>query len=343
MHSHPESDSARQPAAARKMEWHFSTLLLLCATLTVAACSRETVEVTIPVGSSLRQASDSLRSSKLISFPALFRSYARLSRRDRRIQAGTFLVNRGSSWSTILDTLTRGKGIGSNVTIPEGYSLASIETLLATKLSLHPDSVKSATRDSSRRVQFNIPTGTLEGYLYPDTYSLPRGVSARAGVGAMLARFTAVWDSDWDAVLPQIKMSRHEVVTLASIIEREAILEHERAVISAVYHNRLKLGMPLQADPTVQYAKGQHAERVLLKDLEIDSPYNTYKYPGLPPGPIASPGAPSIRAALFPAPVRYLYFVAHPDGHHEFRNTYAEHLIAKQQLERIRKTIPPAK
>jgi UPF0755 protein len=117
-------------------------------------------------------------------------------------------------------------------------------------------------------------------------------------------------------------------VTLASIVEREAKIATERPVIAGVYLNRLRLNMPLQADPTVQYARGAHTERVLLKDLEIDSPYNTYRYPGLPPGPIASPGGASLRAALFPADVPYLYFVAAPDGHHEFRRTLEEHAAA---------------
>jgi UPF0755 protein len=131
-------------------------------------------------------------------------------------------------------------------------------------------------------------------------------------------------------------MSRHDVITLASIVEKEARLPEERAAISAVYHNRLKKGMLLQADPTVQYALGRHVERVLYKDLEIDSPYNTYRKPGLPPGPIASPGAASIEAALFPANVPYLFFVAHPDGHHEFRVTFAEHEKAVQEARRLR-------
>jgi UPF0755 protein len=125
-------------------------------------------------------------------------------------------------------------------------------------------------------------------------------------------------------------------VTLASIVEREAKRPEERPVIAAVYYNRLRKGMPLQADPTVQYALGQHVQRVLYRDLEIDSPYNTYRTKGLPPGPIGSPGAPSLAAAVAPAPVPYLYFVAHPDGHHEFRTTFAEHEVAVREARRLR-------
>lgn len=129
-------------------------------------------------------------------------------------------------------------------------------------------------------------------------------------------------------------MSRHDIVTLASIIEKEARLSEERPVISAVYHNRLRDRMPLQADPTVQYSRGRHTTRVLYSDLEVESPYNTYKRTGLPPGPIASPGRASLEAALFPANVPYKFFVAHPDGHHEFRVTFRQHVEARQQIRR---------
>jgi UPF0755 protein len=135
-------------------------------------------------------------------------------------------------------------------------------------------------------------------------------------------------------------MTRHQVMTLASIIEKEARVASERPTIAAVYHNRLKRGMPLQADPTVLYALGRHENRVLYRHLEVESPYNTYRNPGLPPGPIASPGLASIEAALFPADVPYLYFVAHPDGHHEFRATLREHNEAVRQMRRLRRSQP---
>jgi UPF0755 protein len=157
---------------------------------------------------------------------------------------------------------------------------------------------------------------------------------ARTAVRQLVRRFQTVWDPSWDAQLQRLAMSRHDIVTLASIIEKEARLPEERPVISAVYHNRLRDQMPLQADPTVQYARGQHTARVLYRDLEIDSPYNTYRHRGLPPGPIASPGRASIEAALFPARVPYKFFVAHPDGHHEFRVTFEEHVEARQDVRR---------
>ena len=141
-------------------------------------------------------------------------------------------------------------------------------------------------------------------------------------------RFQRVWQPEWNERLKALAMSRHAAMALASIVEKEARVPEERPVIAAVYLNRLRAGMLLQADPTVQYALGKHVARVLYKELEVESPYNTYKHTGLPPGPIASPGKPSILAALNPANVPYTYFVAHPDGHHEFTTNFAAHSVA---------------
>jgi UPF0755 protein len=158
---------------------------------------------------------------------------------------------------------------------------------------------------------------------------LEDGTTGRAAVTAMLRRFEQVWRPEWTARLDSISMSRHQVMTLASIVETEARLPAERPIIAAVYMNRLRDGMLLEADPTVQYARGAHTSRVLYKDLDVESAYNTYRHPGLPPGPIASPGRASITAALYPANVPYKFFVAYPDGHHEFRNDLAGHTVAK--------------
>jgi UPF0755 protein len=183
-------------------------------------------------------------------------------------------------------------------------------------------------RDTALRARLDVPTPTVEGYVFPATYTFPEGTTARTAVREMVERFERAWRPEWNARLQAMALSRHAAVTLASIVEREAVRPEERPVIAAVYYNRLRKGMRLEADPTIQYALGRHTARVLYRDLEIDSPYNTYRRAGLPPGPIGSPGTPSLAAAVQPANVPYLYFVAHPDGHHEFRATYAEHLDA---------------
>jgi UPF0755 protein len=188
--------------------------------------------------------------------------------------------------------------------------------------------VEAAVRDTSWRRRFDIPSGSLEGYLFPDTYTVPEGATASEAIAVMAKRFEQAWKPEWTARLDTLGLSRHDALTLASIVEREARLPEERPVIAGVYLNRLRSGMRLQADPTVQYALPAHKARLFYKDLRVKSPYNTYIHKGLPPGPIASPGVPSIVAALYPAKVPYKYFVAFPDGHHEFRVTVAQHEVA---------------
>jgi UPF0755 protein len=303
----------------------------------VTACTssnEKAVRVTVPAGASFGAAVDSLARSGVISSPKLFGFYASVRGRDRELKAGTYVFQPGTSWNGVLDALTRGKGLVHTVTIPEGFSLASIAQLIGRALSVPPESVIAASSDTALRYRLDVPTPTLEGYLFPDTYTFAEGTSPSEAVRTLVGRFEQVWKPEWDARLQELTMSRHDIVTLASIIEKEARLAEERPVISAVYHNRLRIGMLLQADPTVQYALGKHVDRVLYKDLEVDSRYNTYKHVGLPPGPIASPGAASIEAALYPANVPYLYFVAHPDGHHEFRQTFSEHTEARAQIRR---------
>ena len=183
-------------------------------------------------------------------------------------------------------------------------------------------------RDTSLLHKLDVPTPALEGYLFPDTYYFPPGTPARAAVATMVKRFEQRWRPEWTARADTMQLSRHDLLTLASIVEREAKLPQERPVIAAVYWNRLRRGMLLQADPTVQYALPEYQTRLLNKHLNVQSRYNTYRYKGLPPGPIGAPGAASLQATLYPANVPYLYFVAHPDGHHEFRTKLEEHNAA---------------
>lgn len=316
-------------------------VLVVCAAAALGACESSApgtpVKVTIPPGASLRTASDSLRRAGLISWPRVFRYYAKITGDDHDIKAGTYSLKSGESWSQLITALRDGEGLERKLTIPEGWNLFAIVPALSTTLGAPPESVEVAVRDTALLRELDIPTPTLEGYLFPDTYIFAFGTSPRVAVHEMVARFQHEWDPSWDDRLQQLAMSRNDVMALASIIEREARLPEERAVISAVYHNRLRLQMPLQADPTVEYALGGHRERLYYKDLDVESPYNTYRHPGLPPGPIASPGKASIEAALFPAAVPYLYFVASPDGHHEFRTTFKAHTEAVQEARRERR------
>ncbi len=299
--------------------------------------------VVIPSGASFRATTDSLVSAGVISSARLFRIYATVRREDRGVKPGTYLLRPGTPWSVILHSLNAGTGLVHTLRVPEGFALASIEPLIARTLGVSEDSVAAATRDTTILRRLEIPTPTLEGYLFPDTYQFSDGATAREVIGEMVRQFEAKWDPAWDTQLETLGMSRHAIVTLASIVEKEARLAEERPIIAAVYHNRLKINMPLQADPTVQYARGAHTSRVLYRDLEIRSPYNTYQRTGLPPGPIASPGRASIEASLFPADVPYRYFVAHPDGHHEFRVTFEEHRAARDKVRRAQQARPGRK
>lgn len=327
-------------------------LLALAVAALVAACGgtgRGNAKVVIPRGSSLRVAADSLERAGVIGSATGFRLYAMLRGRGRTIQAGTYLFKRPVSWGRVLADLQGGKGLEHAITIPEGWSLQQIEPQLARVLEVPLDSVRAATRDTALLHVLDIPTGTLEGYLFPDTYVFPDGTTPRTAVRVMVQRFQQVWQPEWDQRLQALAMSRHDVMALAAIVEKEARLPEERPVIAAVYMNRVRAGMLLQADPTVQYALGRHVARVLYRDLEVDSPYNTYRHKGLPPGPIASPGKPSIVAALYPANVPYRFFVAFPDGHHQFTQDFAAHGLAVRAARRewdavaaARATIPPA-
>lgn len=303
-------------------------LVGLVAAVAVIGCGGRPTGVartTIPARASLRVAAESLSRAGLIGSPTMFRLYAKMRGGERAIRAGTYELRKDLGYAGILEALRGGKGLVKTVTIPEGYSVMQVVRTVAARLQVPPESVEAAVRDTALLRRLDVPAATLDGYLFPDTYSLPEGATARQAVALMVKRFEQVWKPEWTARLDTIGLTRNDVLTLASIVEKEARLPEERPVIAGVYMNRLRQGMLLQADPTVQYALPQHQTRLLFRHLRVKSPYNTYMNKGLPPGPIASPGQPSIIAALYPAQVPYRYFVAFPDGHHEFRATLAQH------------------
>src|SRR5256714_4291205 len=348
-----------QPAAGRAIWIHWrrrfcssmpsimrvkKRIALVAMCVVAAACAGQPrgapTRVIIPRGANFGQATDSLAGAGLVGHPKLFRLYGRFSGGDRNIKPGTYLLKHGTPWTDIISALNGGHGLVNTVTIPEGYTVAQITPLLAHTLKVPTDSVSAAVSDTALLARLDVPNKTLEGYLFPDTYAFPVVTTARQAVREMVYAFERRWRPEWDSSIADLKINRNDLVTMASIVEREARLPEERPVIAAVYYNRLKKGMLLQADPTVQYAIGHHVGRVLYKDLTIDSPYNTYVHKGLPPGPVASPGVASLAAAANPANVPYLYFVASADGHHEFRMTLEQHSNA---IKLARATMPPRK
>jgi UPF0755 protein len=306
-------------------------LIALALAVGIAACggsssgSGTVARTTIPHGSSTRQAAESLSRVGLIKSPTFFVVYARVFGRGKIIRAGTYELRKDLGYGKILEALAGGKGLVKTFTIPEGFSVSQVVRILASRLNVPPESVEAAVRDTALRRRLDVPAATLDGYLFPDTYTLPEGATARSAVTLMVKRFEQVWTPAWTARLDTIGLSRNDILTLASIVEKEAKLPQERPVIAGVYMNRLRQGMLLQADPTVQYALPEHQTRLLYRHLKVKSPYNTYINKGLPPGPIGAPGKAAIQAALYPAQVPYRYFVAFPDGHHEFRVTAAQH------------------
>ncbi len=323
--------------------------LLLLGVLAVAAfwgyseiggsgdAGTQSERIVIPRGASMRAAADSLAAHDVVSSSRFFRWYASAMGGERTIKPGAYQFPQGAGYGYVLDALVTGRGIMRTVVIPEGYDIRDIAPAIAKALSVPEDSVRAAATDTTWRRELNVPAPSLEGYLFPATYAFADGTTAREAVNTMLERFQATWKPEWDERVKALAITRHDAMTMASIVEKEARKPEERAIISAVYWNRVKKGMLLQADPTVQYALPQHVERVFFKDLEVESKYNTYKYVGLPPGPIASPGEASIAAALSPADVPYLFFVARPDGSHEFRTTFAEHQKAIADIKRDRR------
>lgn len=328
---HMRAMRATSPVVGRSAAGIVAAGLVTAAVACGPAAAGAPARVVIPRGASFRAAADSLASRGVVRSPLLFRLYATWARHDRAIKPGTYLLHPGASYGSLVDALVNGKGLVHVVTVVEGWELRQIAPQLARSLGIPRDSVEAAVRDTALLHRLDVPTPTLEGYLFPATYTFPDGTTARAAVAQMVARFEQAWRPEWNDRLQTLALKRHDAVTLASIVEREAVRPEERPAIAAVYYNRLRKGMRLEADPTVQYALGRHTARVLYRDLDVDSPYNTYRRTGLPPGPIGSPGAPSLAAAVNPAQVPYLFFVAQPDGHHEFRASFAEHLKAVRE------------
>lgn len=258
---------------------------------------------------------------------------------DRKIRPGEYELDGSMSPRDILAKLLAGRVVLHPVTIPEGYSLAQIAEVLAAQQVTDAKEFTRLVRDRSFISTFGIEAESLEGYLFPETYSFARGTKAKDVIKAMVDGLYRVWGTDLQEQAARMNLSLHQVLTLASVIEKETGSKDERELIAAVFHNRLRKKIPLQSDPTVIYGLPAFDGNIHKRDLSIVSPYNTYRVQGLPPGPIASPGAHSLRAALFPAQASYLYFVSRNDGTHQFSSTLAEHnqAVEKYQKQPFRK------
>jgi UPF0755 protein len=290
------------------------------------------VEVQIPDGTSFREAVTILSKTGLIRDETVFIGIGRLTGIDKRIRAGFYVFSGRVTPYDVLMKLRLGKVLEYEITVVEGDSLLEIGKKLADANIMPLRIFKELAYSKEFLAELAINSRSLEGYLYPDTYRFSKGTTPKTVLRVMVQKLREEYTEDLQRRAEQIGWTENEVLTLASIIEKEAVVDTERALISAVYHNRLKKGMPLQADPTSIYGIKSSRQRITRNDLRRQSEYNTYVVQGLPPGPIASPGIKSIRAALYPANVPYLFFVAKDDRTHYFSTTLSEHNSAVARL-----------
>lgn len=298
------------------------------------------LEIEIPRGATFRQAADILHDNKLIRDRKIFLMLGRLTGADRKIRAGFYSIWANMSPYNIFQIIRKGRIIEYEVRVLEGDSLREIAEAFGNAGIIAPEDFTRLSKDQGFLSVHGISAPSVEGYLFPDTYLIPKGVNPRDAVGVMIDRMREKFSSALAAGTGAAGLDENEVLTLASIIEKEAVVDSERELISAVYHNRLKKKMPLQADPTAIYGIKSSKEKIMASDLRKKTPYNTYVIRGLPPGPIASPGLKSIRAALRPADVPYLYFVSNNDGTHRFSTTMEEHTEAVRSYREKKKGLP---
>ncbi|MCY3868784.1 MAG: endolytic transglycosylase MltG [Gemmatimonadetes bacterium] len=288
-------------------------------------------EVEIRPGATVKQISHQLYGKRLIHSPRLLQFLAQLNGSSRRLKAGIHPFDgQMTTWEILLE-LERSRDVTQDVTVLEGLEKKQVAAILSEKLKLDQNKLLLLMNSAAFCKTLSVQAKDLEGYLFPETYNFPTTASEQQVLRRMVEHCQAVFEERLQRRADELEMSIHEVITLASIIEGETSWDSERDTIAAVYHNRLKKGMRLQADPTVQYALPGEPRRLFYKDYDFDSPYNTYRHAGLPPGPINSPGRASIEAALFPADVNYLYFVATGAGGHVFTRTLQEHVAAKKR------------
>ena len=305
-------------------------VLAVLAWITVAPAGGKLKMIDIPPGASVHETAIMLRNAGIVRSALVFEALARLTRRP--LLAGEYGFARAPMF-WVLRTIQGGRVYLHRILVAEGLSVEQVVPLLAAKHLVVPARFRRACSNRELLASAGIDAPRAEGYLFPDTYLIPRGMGEEKIVALMLRRFVDRVPKDLNTRAAKHGLSPRALVALASIVEKEARVPDERPLISAVFHNRLKRGMPLQADPTVLYALSRWDSRLSHADLKVDSPYNTYRYKGLPPGPICSPGLASLKAAADPADAPWLYFVTRKDG--TFRHNFSRTLGAHEKAERI--------
>jgi UPF0755 protein len=284
--------------------------------------------VDIPSGSGAAEIRRRLVDAGIVSDQWAFRAALVWTGQGRALKAGEYRFDRPMSVVEVIDKIARGDVYAHPITFPEGLTIREMAVIYQSQGFGPADDFIKAARQGSLVRDLDPAAEDLEGYLFPETYTLPRATQASKLVSIMVDRFRDTYSSLEPKRSGESNLSVRQIVTLASLVEKETGKAEERPLVAAVYRNRLSRNMAMQADPTVVYAlvkAGTYDGNIRKQDLAFDSPYNTYKYPGLPPGPIASPGRAALEAALAPADVEYLYFVSRNDGSHAFAETLAQH------------------
>jgi UPF0755 protein len=291
-------------------------------------------------GMGLREVATKLEESGVVKSDKIFILFVMFKGKQNRLQAGEYEFGAGESMSDVIGKLVSGDVIVRKITIPEGLNINEIADLLEAKEVISRSQfIEKATSAYLAKELIGEPLSSFEGYLFPETYYYKKGVTAEELVNMMTSRFKIIWNS-LNIRRGEIRLTDQEIVILASIIEKETGEPSERHMISEVFHNRLKIGMRLESDPTVIYALGNDFNGDLTREkLKTTSNYNTYLISGLPPGPIANPGKASLEAALNPTSFNYLYFVSKGEGRHEFSTNYSDHLKAVNKYQKRSGTI----
>jgi len=336
----------------KKFKYVFSGLLVLAIALAVLyfvlfppyqsdkVSGQKEKTVFIPKGASLREIADLMEENELLHHKTLFVFLGKISGYQQKLQAGLFEVPEDLHPWQLLNYLSQPKLANVKVTIPEGLETIEIAGLLMKELAIDSSRFLILANDSMECRKFGIDAPNLEGYLLPETYFFNYQMDEKEIISILVQGTLAIFEPDSvHNQMNKLRMDRRKILTMASIIEGEVAVDSERVLVSSVYYNRLKRGWLLGADPTIQYIIPGPPRRLLNKDLEIDSPYNTYKHRGLPPGPINNPGKKSILAALYPANTQYMYFVATGDGGHHFSRTAGEHARWKENFDRVRREV----
>ena len=298
------------------------------------------IDFEVQEGKSVSSIAESLEAKGIIKKKRPFLLDYRLFFHATSIKAGEYVLQMPISPKETLTILTEGKVFLSAITIPEGLTILETAEHLETMYAVDRKAFLASSARSDFIKELDEDAQDLEGYLFPETYYFPKGPSAEKIAKSMVSQFKDVFKIEWRWRAAELDKTIREIVILASLIEKETSKPEERPLVSAVFHNRLNIGMKLDCDPTIVYVlkkAGTYKDRLRSKDLKYDSPYNTYLYRELPPGPIANPGRAALEAALYPAAVNFLYFVSKNDGSHHFSRSFREHQNAVNTYQRSRK------